>query len=149
VFPQLFAFDPVIGIARMAVGHLSQIGPLADLLFAAAEVTVAATRSKFKTRRTRRVGSVIRPGPDTPLWNELALAVQRRLRRRGEKVKLARLIGISRQRLHLLLVAKTACPDAERALELLAWLLLQQKQSMLDPRTRRRVCHPMDDKRTR
>ena len=62
------------------------------------------------------------PGPDTPLWNELVTATQKLLKRRGEKAKLARYLGVPRQRIHLLLVAKTACPDAERALQLLAWV---------------------------
>jgi len=44
------------------------------------------------------------------------------LRRRGDKVKLARLLGISRQRLNLLLKVRTACPDAERTLQLCEWL---------------------------
>jgi hypothetical protein len=48
--------------------------------------------------------------------------VAARLRRRGAKARLARLLGISRQRLHLLVVAKKAYPDAERALLLQLWL---------------------------
>ena len=59
---------------------------------------------------------------DTPLWNALAVAVEKQLKRRGAKSRLARLLGISRQRLHLLVVAKTAYPDAERALLLQLWL---------------------------
>jgi len=48
--------------------------------------------------------------------------VATRLERRGAKVRLAPLLGISRQRLHLLIVARKAYPDAERALQLLLWL---------------------------
>ena len=59
---------------------------------------------------------------DTPLWNTLARAVESQLKRRGAKSRLARLLGLSRQRLHLLIVAKTAYPDAERALLLQLWL---------------------------
>jgi len=44
-----------------------------------------------------------------------------------KKAQLARLLGLPRQRLHLLLVAKTACPDAERTLLLLRWLLARQR----------------------
>jgi hypothetical protein len=64
----------------------------------------------------------MRPGPDTPLWNELARACAGRLAKYGDKAKLARVLGVSRQRLHVLLVARTACADAERTLQLLAWL---------------------------
>jgi hypothetical protein len=44
------------------------------------------------------------------------------LRKRGDKVKLARLLNLPRQRIHQLFVARTACADAERTLLLLAWL---------------------------
>jgi hypothetical protein len=64
----------------------------------------------------------VRTGVDTPLWNALAGAVEAQLKRRGSKSRLARFLGISRQRLHLLIVAKTAYPDAERALLLQLWL---------------------------
>ena len=63
-----------------------------------------------------------RPGVDTPLWNALAKAVEAQLKRHGAKARLARLLGVSRQRLHLLIVAKSAYPDAERALLLQLWL---------------------------
>ena len=70
----------------------------------------------------------LRPGVDTPLWNALAAAVERQLRRRGAKSRLARFLGISRQRVHLLLVAKSAYPDAERALLLQLWLQARRGQ---------------------
>ena len=72
-------------------------------------------------RRVRR-GWTLKPGADTPVWNELVRQVAPYLRKRGTKVKLARLLGMPRQRLHQLLVARTACADAERTLLLLAWL---------------------------
>lgn len=110
----------------MAVGYLKSLAPFADGLATAAQgaVRAAARAANGKLDATRREkrGAVIRPGPDTPLWNELAGAVRRALRRRGEKAKLARILGVPRQRLHVLLVARTACPDAERTLRLLVWL---------------------------
>ncbi|HXC02898.1 MAG TPA: hypothetical protein VNU49_09645 [Opitutaceae bacterium] len=108
-------------------GQFRQVLPLIDALFDAAHATAAATQ-KFRRarRRTHRYAS-LRPGPDTPLWNELAAAAAVFLRRRGEKAQLARLLGMPRQRLHLLLVAKTACPDAERTLLLLRWLHARQR----------------------
>ena len=69
-----------------------------------------------------RRGQTPRPGVDTPLWNDLAHAVEAQLRRRGGKARLARLLGISRQRLNKMIVAKTAYADAERALLLQMWL---------------------------
>lgn len=111
----------------MAVGSLQQLAPLADGLIALAERTALATHKKIADRRRQRYGAVLRPGVATPLWNELAAAVEKALRRRGEKARLARYIGVSRQRLHLLVVAKSSCADAERTLRLLAWLHARQQ----------------------
>jgi hypothetical protein len=89
------------------------------------ELARASARRAQKRRasapRIRR-WQCLRAGVDTPLWNALAGAVEAQLRRRGAKSRLARLLGVSRQRLHLLIVAKTAYPDAERALLLQLWL---------------------------
>jgi hypothetical protein len=75
-----------------------------------------------KPERRARPGWALQPGPDTPAWNELARQVAAHLRKRGDKVKLARLLNLPRQRIHQLFVARTACADAERTLLLLAWL---------------------------
>jgi hypothetical protein len=116
----------------MAVGHLQSLAPLADAMFAAAEWAALVARNNLRSRKRGRNGQAVHPGPGTPLWNELARAVQKHLRRRGDKARLARAIGVPRQRLHLLIVAKTACPDAEQTLRLLAWLSAQQR--VIDPR---------------
>ena len=113
------------------LGRLKQLTPLADGLIAAAHAAAAATRKLRRPTGNSPRGAVLRPGAATPLWNELAAAVTKSLRRHGEKARLARLLGVSRQRLHVLLVSKTACPDAERALQLLAWL--RSRQQGLDP----------------
>ena len=113
------------------LGRLHQLTPLADGLLAAAHATAAATRKLQRPGKRTHRGSALRPGAATPLWNELAAAVGRSLCRRGEKARLARLLGVSRQRLHVLIVSKSACPDAERALQLLAWL--RTRQHGLDP----------------
>lgn len=91
------------------------------------ELARASARRAQKTAEKKRRLQVrrwqaLRPGSDTPLWNALAGAVRAQLKRRGEKSRLARLLGLSRQRLHLLIVAQTAYPDAERALLLQVWL---------------------------
>ncbi|HXA15148.1 MAG TPA: hypothetical protein VNW23_08495 [Opitutaceae bacterium] len=104
-----------------------QLLPLTEGLIAAAEATAAATRKFQRERRRSLRYTALQPGPDTPLWNELANAAASFLHRRGEKAQLARLLGLPRQRLHLLLVAKTACPDAERTLVLLHWLHSRQR----------------------
>jgi hypothetical protein len=116
----------------MAIGSLKQFAPVAEGVFNAAERAVTRARAKARERHRRRIGLVLRPGPATPLWNELVASVLKAFRRRGEKARLARILGVSRQRLHLLLVAKTACPDAERTLQLMEWL--QARREGRDPR---------------
>ena len=88
----------------------------------------ASLKTPPRTRRSR--GQILRPGAATPLWSQLAKTVHLNLRRRGAKVNLARFLGIPRQRLHLLIVSRQACPDAERTLMLLVWLLTLRGQSV-------------------
>jgi len=105
-------------------GQCWQIDTINESLVALAQQS-ARRRDKEAKRRRRlefRKGQALRPGVDTPLWNALAAAVKAQLRKRGDRVRLARLLGLSRQRLHMLIVAQTACPDAERALLLQVWL---------------------------
>lgn len=111
--------------------RIRQLDPLVDALFAAAAFTAKAARKKYRELKRRRGYAALRPGPDTPLWNELARACELHLTRYGDKAKLARLLGVPRQRIHLLLVSKNACPDAERTLQLLAWL--QARRKGIDP----------------
>ena len=92
------------------------------LVEAAGALARNARRQRRRSDKKLNAGATLRPGPDTPLWNELARAATLQLKKRGEKVRLARVLGVSRQRLHLLLVSRTACPDAERALLLVLWL---------------------------
>jgi hypothetical protein len=56
------------------------------------------------------------------LWNELVQQALPLLRKRGSKAKLARILGLPRQRLQDYLKARTACLDGERALLLLCWI---------------------------
>jgi hypothetical protein len=96
---------------------------LAEALFdAAARTARDAARRAIRSRRPRRRGHALRPGPDTPLWNELVQQALPLLRKRGSKAKLARILGLPRQRLQDCLKARTACLDAERTLLLLYWI---------------------------
>lgn len=96
-----------------------------DLAILLGEAAVKSIRQKIKQsvrdRRPQR-GHTIKPGAATPLWNELAGAVRAQLVRRGEKAKLARILGLPRQRLQEFLRERRALPDAERTLLLLVWL---------------------------
>ncbi len=111
--------------------RLARIAPLTDGLIASAELTAKAARQKYREIRPRRSGRVLRAGADTPLWNELAKACAEKLNRYGDKAKLARILGVSRQRLHVLLVSRIACTDSERTLQLLAWF--QARRSGKNP----------------
>jgi hypothetical protein len=101
-------------------------GLVAYLLETAWESLRKEEHAKKPERRVRR-GWTLKPGPSTPVWNELVRVAVPYLRKRGDKVRLARLLGVPRQRLHQLLIARTACADAERTLLLLAWV--QAKRS--------------------
>lgn len=106
-----------------------------DLALLLAETAAKSIHRRHKeaqrARHTRR-GLTLKPGRDTPLWNELAALVRAQLAKRGEKAKLARLLGVPRQRLHQFLGERSALPDAERTLLLLTWLDARLKGSDLE-----------------
>lgn len=109
-----------------------------DILLNAAEAALAeaqrarAERARTAVHRPRR-GLTLRPGLDTPLWNELVRHIRPHLRRRGAKAQLARLLGLPRQRLQDCLKAGTASLDAERTLQLLGWLGFFSRGGQLIP----------------
>lgn len=94
----------------------------AGLLEELARDTIKAARKNYKVRTRVKRGATLRPGPSTPLWNELAKRAAQELTRYGDKAKLARTLGLPRQRVHQLLIEESATPDAERTLLLLVWL---------------------------
>jgi hypothetical protein len=102
--------------------RMRQLLPLVELLVYAAEESARAARAAYKERKRRRRGATLRPGADTPLWNELMVAAREQLSGYGAKARLARILGVPRQRVHQYLCDATACPDAERTLLLLAWV---------------------------
>jgi hypothetical protein len=75
-------------------------------------------------RRSRRGGATLRPGKETPLWNELRKQLQPQLKVYGQQVNLGRLLGLPRQRINGFVTGGGEMPDAERTLQLLAWLSL-------------------------
>jgi len=93
-------------------------GLLADAAFLAAR---SAHRQVQRAMRPRR-GQTLRPGADTPLWNELVGALRASLTTYGDKAKLGRYLGLPRQRIDDFLHGKRALPDGERTLLLLHWL---------------------------
>lgn len=108
--------------------------PLHPRLRAAADVTealidVSQRLAKAAARRATPAGSkrnsTLRPGPGTPMWNALVLAVRPHLQRYGAKINLGRELGVPPQRIHEYFVARTATPDAERTLLVMHWLAVQ------------------------
>ena len=102
--------------------QLRQILPLIELLVIAAEESTKAARKAYRELTRKRRGATLRPGPHTPLWNELVQAARAQVMGYGGKARLARVLGVPRQRVDQYLRAKSACPDAERTLLLLAWV---------------------------
>jgi hypothetical protein len=78
----------------------------------------------FKVERRARGGRTLRPGRDTPLWNAIADEVQPYLKVHGAQAALGRLLGLDRQAIHAYFTARTRMPDAERALQVVTWLIL-------------------------
>lgn len=93
----------------------------------AAQKSAHQLARRYHEATRRRIGATLRPGPTTPLWNSLVADLRPLLRRRGEKVLLARVIGVPRQRVHDFLVGRGRMPDAERTLLLLEWLAARRR----------------------
>lgn len=91
------------------------------LMDAAVESARRTAKSVYRAHRPR-IGETLKPGVDTPMWNELCRAVESRLTKRGEQARLGRVLGLPRQRVHEIIRTRGHLPDAERALLLLAWL---------------------------
>jgi hypothetical protein len=98
---------------------------LGGLLYTAAE---AAAKETQKALRPRRRGSYAtrRPGTDTPLWNVCAGLLRDELQPYGAKARLARFLGLPRQRLNDFLRGRSRLPDAELTLQMLTWLAQQR-----------------------
>lgn len=73
----------------------------------------ARPTGSYRTRKT---------GFETPLWNVCIVMIKAELTAHGSKVRLARYLGIPRQRLQDFLNGRSRLPDAELTLRLLHWL---------------------------
>jgi len=73
-------------------------------------------------RQRPRRGQTLRPGVDTPMWNALVTSLLQQFKRRGDRARLARVLGLPRQRVTEMLRSRRHLPDAERTLILLLWL---------------------------
>ena len=117
---------------------LDQLDPRFMLAKALFEVIVAASTEMAKQapkafrleqrRRSRRGGVTLRPGKETPLWNELRAQMRPHLKVYGQQVNLGRLLGLPRQRINSFVTGGGQMPDAERTLQLLAWLMAVRQE---------------------
>ncbi len=108
----------------MENGIHPRVDGIAELMLILWEAACEPARKPVRRRERDLAGRhcTLRPGPETPLWNQLVKTVRPLLRKRGDKALLARELRLPRQRLHEFLVGRTAQPDAERALHLLVWI---------------------------
>jgi hypothetical protein len=102
---------------------------LAELIVAAAVEMARDSQKAFRiSDRGRGHGATLRPGRETPLWNELRAQLRPYLKKYGEQANLARVLGLPRQRINDFVTGGAQMPDAERTLQLLAWLMAARHQ---------------------
>jgi hypothetical protein len=98
----------------------------AELILAAlveASRVNAQAKEKSAKAAARSKGRKASEAAEGLLWAALAERVLPLLEKRGEKVKLGRELGVSRQQIHAYFKTRTAAPDAERTLRLIVWLV--------------------------
>lgn len=93
------------------------------LLDAAKEIAKQSSKAFRLEKRRGGGGKTLRPGKDTPLWNALLAELEPQLKKHGAQAELARLLGLDRQAVHAFVKSRTRMPDAERTLQLVAWLM--------------------------
>ncbi|MEO5959414.1 MAG: hypothetical protein ABIZ49_01785 [Opitutaceae bacterium] len=95
-----------------------------DLSYALAVAAETGARRVHSALRRRRSGSyrTRRPGVDSPMWNVCAKLLRDQLEPYGAKARLARYLGVPRQRLNDFLKGRNRLPDAELLLRMLHWL---------------------------
>jgi len=93
-----------------------------------AEVAEASARQVKKKLKPNRRGSYLtrRPGVETPMWNACAAMLRDELKPYGSKVRLARYLGIPKQRVTDYLKNGSRMPEAETLLQILNWLAQKQ-----------------------
>ena len=103
---------------------------LGGVFFDAAGAAARQTRHALRPRRKASYATR-RPGVESPLWNLFVAELRTELAPLGSKVRLARFLGIPKQRLHDFLKGRSRLPDAELTLRLLHWL--SEKRAGRDP----------------
>lgn len=117
-------------ISDMHPDHFPGIpGNLILAIEAMAEEMIEQATKAFRVEKnhSRPGGKTLRPGRNTPLWNELRRQIRPYLRKYGYQANLGRLLGLPRQRINAFVTGGGEMPDAERTLQLLAWLVAVRK----------------------
>lgn len=114
-------------MTKLLYPNVQFLGDLFRLLEDGVNVAAQRIRKSRQPAPRRGVGKTLRPGAQTPLWNALVEQALPYLGKRGSKVRLARFLGLPRQRLHDCLKARHATLDAERTLRLFCWLAARQQ----------------------
>jgi hypothetical protein len=97
---------------------------LGELIVEAAKEMARSSRGAFRiNRHGARAGVTLRPGRETPLWNQLRAELRPYVVKYGDQANLARVLGLPRQRVNDFVTGGGTMPDAERTLQLLAWLM--------------------------
>src|SRR4051794_10048854 len=93
------------------------------LIFQLGEIGLQELEKLPKKLRPRRKSyHTLRPGPGTPLWNACIILLRAELKPHGAKVRLARYLGIPKQRVSDYLAGRRLMPDAEITLRMLHWV---------------------------
>jgi hypothetical protein len=93
------------------------------LIFSLGEAGVRELEKAAKAARPRRKGYLtLRPGRNTPMWNLCCTMLKSELRPYGSKVRLARYLGIPKQRISDFLAGRRRMPDAEMTLRMIHWI---------------------------
>lgn len=79
-----------------------------------------------RIRQCKQIGATLRPGKDPPMWSTLREEMTPHLKKYGSQAKLGRLLGLQRQQIHAFM-SGPRMPDAERTLQMLAWLLAMRR----------------------
>ncbi len=112
--------------------HVRPLVMISDLLWLLAAEACEELRKRGEKPLPRTgKGNALRAGMETPLWNQLTKQALAQLTQRGDRARLARILGLPRQRVTEFLRSRKSLPDAERTLLLLCWLTRQLEERPL------------------
>lgn len=104
---------------------------LSELMLMAGEEAGRRIRLARRKRLPAYTVPKRKPGPDTPMWNVVVESLRPELQMRGTKARLARHLGLPRQRVTDFVRGRRRLPDAETLLQILFWL--HERQAGRDP----------------